>query len=169
QAIEVAIPAADIEHATLRRQRVVADGGVEIAEALEVRVGFARVVGLIAEVLRAVVMGDVVEIGDYTSGIGRLVIVSFLVPAPVHRPVQAAGDLLDVRLNVQEIERGVQVAGRDALNLVPHEGERQTGKRQVGRRVRAYSARVVDRLLFAWRSKVKSGSPERLRISDHGQ
>ena len=112
------------------------------------RLGFVRVVGLIAEVLRGIVMGDVGDVGGHTGRIRRLVIIAFLEPGPIHRPVRVAGDFLDVLLHIQKVKGGVQVVGCDALNLVPHKGERQAGKCQVGRRVGARCAAALSGLLL---------------------
>ena len=71
------------------------------------RLGFDGVVGLVAEILRGIVMGDVGDIGGYADRIGRLVIITFLELDPIHRSVRAAGDLLDVLLHIQKIESGV--------------------------------------------------------------
>ena len=129
--IEVAVPAANVEYSTFFRQRVRADRRIEVAETLQVVLRFYRVVGLIAEILRAVVMGDVAGISWCAGRIGRLVIISFLEPTPIYRLVLIPGDLLDVVLNIQEIKGGVQIRSRDRLNLVSHKRERQTCKGKI--------------------------------------
>ena len=74
------------------------------------RLGFAEVVGLIAEILRAVVMGDVVDMGCGGGRIGGLVIIAFLEPTPIYRLVMVAGDLLDVLLNISRSKAGSKSA-----------------------------------------------------------
>src|SRR5208282_3352006 len=65
EAIEVAISAADVIDSAGSVK-----GGEEVAEALHVGRGLVRVVGLIAQVLWGIVMGDVVDIGGYAGRVG---------------------------------------------------------------------------------------------------
>src|SRR5208282_4128301 len=78
EAIEVAISAADVidSAGSGAGQGGCVKGGEEVAEALHVGRGLVRVVGLIAEVLWGIVMGDVVDIGGYAGRVGRLVIIA---------------------------------------------------------------------------------------------
>src|SRR5208283_3237728 len=161
EAIEVAIPAADVidSAASGAGQGGRVQGSEEVAEALHVCRGFVRVVGLIAEILRGIVMGDVAGMGGYAARVDRLKIIAELVPGPRHRSVRAAGDLLDVLLHIEKVEGGVQVGGGDALNLVSHERESETGIRLVGSGVGAGSATAFSRLPINY-GGVQSGSPE---------
>src|ERR1035437_2029213 len=98
-------------------------------------------------------MGDVTDVRCGGSRISRLVIVAFLVPAPIYRLVLVAGNLLDVSLDIQEIERGIQIGSRGLINLVSHKGERQGGEGQVGRRVRRSGGPAFGGLLVTLRRK----------------
>ena len=87
--VEVVVAAADIEDAARARQHVLRHVGEEIAFAAQIGL-LGRIVGDIAEILRAIVVADVVLMGGFASCVGRLVVVAVLVPAPLHgRDAQA--------------------------------------------------------------------------------
>ena len=131
------------------------------------RLCLGRVIGNVAEVLRPVVMSDVIRIGSRSGRIGGLVIVAFLKPCPVHGLVVVASDTLNVFLNIGKIKGGVLIVLRDVVDVAPHEGKWQGGEGEVGGRIGGDAAGVINRLaLRGWREDVQRRAPERLRVSD---
>ena len=168
QARNVAVAAADVEHA-LVRQGAVREVGVELALAEQVLLLDRGVVAEIAEILRPVMVRDVVVmrvVAGVVGGVERLEVVAELVPGPVGGRQVLAGDGADVVLDVGEIERGVLVGGEDLLDLVAHERQRQRG---VGLRDRGRGrALVVDVLRRLDRGRVEVRAGERRGVVNHG-
>ena len=160
QSVVVVVAAADVEYARLDGVR--RHGGEEVAQAVQVR-QLHRVVADVAEILRGVVMGDVAGVGRRTGTVGRLVIVAFLVPAPVHRLL--GGDGVDVALDVDEVEGRILVRDDRLVDRLAHERQRQAG---VGLgEVRAGGADVVRAERRLDGREVVVGARERRGVAAH--
>src|ERR1700729_910669 len=80
---EVVVAAADIENAVRARQNILRHVREEVAFTAEIGL-LGRIVGDIAEILRTVMVADVILMRGFASGVGWLVVVAVLVPPPLH-------------------------------------------------------------------------------------
>ncbi len=165
EAVEIVVATTHIEHTAVVRKLLIRDRAEEVIQSMQIG-GHLGVVADIAKILRAIVVNDVAGVCGWASPIGRLVVVAFLVPAPIHWRELVACNLLDVVLHVEQVQRRVFVTGDDLLDTFAHERERQ---RRIGlvqrRRVRVLITRVVGRLN---RGLVKIGTRERTWVANHG-
>src|ERR1700733_3427986 len=90
--IEVVVAAADIENAARARQNILRHVGEEVAFAAEIGL-LGRIVGYVAEILRPVMVADVVLMRGFASGVGWLMVVAVLVPPPLDGRAAGCADV----------------------------------------------------------------------------
>ena len=165
--IEIVVAAADVEHAARARKRVLRHVGEEVAFAAQIGL-FGRVVGDIAEILRAVVMADVVLMRRRAAEVGRLPIVAVLIPAPLDRFAAELADEGDVLLYVEEVESRIAILVGKPVDPAAHEGQRQRREGEIGGDVGwAPVLQLVGRGRLATRRRiVELRAPPRLGIID---
>ncbi len=169
QVLVVAEAAANVEHAAVRRQVVVPDIVEEVGFAAEVGAQ-RRIVGEIAEVLRTLMMGDVIVVrGDVVHVVG-LEVVAVLIPAPADRVAVEALNVGNVLLDVGEIARGRRVGAGHRLDVRAHCRQRHGREREVRRDVVDPTRGGVGFLrrgrLAVGRRRVELRTPVRVRIVD---
>ena len=128
--MEVEVAAADIEDAAGRRQRAVRHVGEEVALALEVHL-LDRIVGDVAEILRAVVVADISDVRRDAGRVGRLEVIAVLVPAPGDGLSAERGDIGDVLLHVGEVEARIAVLAREPVDPAARHRQRERSEGEV--------------------------------------
>src|SRR6187402_99336 len=122
-----------------------------------------RIVCNVAKVSRAIVMDDIAFMRSHFVYIRRLVVVTLLIPAPLHRSYAVARDLGDVFFYIGKIERRVAILRSGQLNLVSHERQRKRGEGQV-RQGTLCGLRLRHTMV-----EIQHGSPVRQGIGHHGE
>src|SRR5208283_1693980 len=93
EAVEIVVAATHIEHTAVVRKLLIRDRAEEVIQSMQTG-GHLGVVANIAKILWAVVVNNVAGVCGWASAIRRLVVVAFLVPAPIHWRELVACNLL---------------------------------------------------------------------------